>query len=533
MTIFNTSLDVFYTTPDSEDWPDVETWNAELGSRLSTDASLFHNYNKHTSSDNDYDYDYDDKCDGDVWEGLDFIRRADPICMIDGDCRYQFCNRNDEEVLNIPAYSVQVRTLADIIAALEFANQYNIPVSMKTTGHSFTGSSILKDSLNLWMSNYEFQEEIYDSFMDSCGTNYNATVSIGGGAVLDDVFAVVKNQYTLLSSDSRSVGFAGWLQGSALSHLSRYYGLGLDNVVSFTDVVLSSGEILPKVDACSHPDLFRALRGGGGGTFGVVTQMQYQLYETTKITVFEFQMDPPYWNRYYRQFLEFWLSITPTLDHRVAGAWFGQWHFEVYIVGSIDDAWELFGGDFLTWYSTTFTGNGDWEIEEFDSWYGLIVGEDQDAIQGFYDSNLQSRGHGPEVSSRLIPHDLVVNQRREVVDFLVDLADVEDWGAYWLGGRVNEIIPNGKTSVHPSLRESIYSITTSTDEGARQLRAFFPNTGPSFNHHSANEPSWRTTLWGGDQQYEQLWRVKQKYDPQNRFTCYHCVGYQGPEYEYN
>ena len=66
----------------------------------------------------------------------------------------------------------------------------------------------------------------------------------------------------------------GWLMGGGLSTLSPQLGLGIDNVLSF-DLVLASGDRV-RADACSHPELFWALRGGGGGTFGVVTAVHYR-----------------------------------------------------------------------------------------------------------------------------------------------------------------------------------------------------------------------------------------------------------------
>jgi len=200
----------------------------------------------------------------------------------------------------------------------------------------------------------------------------------------------------------------------------------------------------------------------------------------------------------------------------------------VYVVGGPDVAYDVLVDDFLDWFEQDFTGNGGWEVEEYDSWHEFLVGNETEE----YDpSSLEGRGHGPGVASRLVPHEMVVRERDDVVDFLVDLAlDVEDWGAYWLGGVVNDVDPDDM-AVHPSMRSSIWSITTSTDEGARRIRSFFPeDAGCSYNHHSPSEPDWRRTLWS-DKHYKTLEWIKDIYDPHRRFNCWHCVGYQGPEYE--
>ena len=75
-----------------------------------------------------------------------------------------------------------------------------------------------------------------------------------------------------------SVGAAGgYLQGGGHSPMSPMFGLTVDNVLEI-DVVLANGTLLT-TNACTNPDLFWALRGGGGGTFGVVTRAVYKAHE--------------------------------------------------------------------------------------------------------------------------------------------------------------------------------------------------------------------------------------------------------------
>ncbi|KAK7423082.1 hypothetical protein QQZ08_009249 [Neonectria magnoliae] len=75
----------------------------------------------------------------------------------------------------------------------------------------------------------------------------------------------------------------GWVQGGGHSPVTRYYGIGADQVLS-ARVVLASGEIVT-ASPCQHKDLFYAIRGGGGGTFGVVTEMTVKTYPTGKVAV--------------------------------------------------------------------------------------------------------------------------------------------------------------------------------------------------------------------------------------------------------
>lgn len=380
------------------------------------------------------------------------------------------------------------------------------------------------------MANYPKDGTIKPNFQDTCGTFHNQTIGINGGEVWGDVILNFKDDYHILSGDTRSVSAAGgWLQGVGLSHTSRMYGLGIDNVLSF-DVILPDSKELVTADACTNPDLFWALRGGGGGTFGVVVHTEYKLLPKSKITTLRFWMyDDTEYNRDAVQlFLSYWARVTPILDRRVGGAWFRATNFEVYVVGDFDVATDLFFSEFTDWYDNEFIAsgfNGTWRWREFESWYDYMGGEDP------YEKEYVPTGQGRRASTRIIPHDMVVSDAPGVIEFLVDLHFEVFWGAYWLGGAVNDI-PAGVHPVHPAMRTVIWAISTTSKTGERRLREYLPNniSGCSFNHQGMSEPGWRSSLWGDDN-YKRLLGIKNRYDPNRRLNCWHCVGYQGLEYE--
>lgn len=115
--------------------------------------------------------------------------------------------------------------------------------------------------------------------------------------------------------------------GGGLSVMSPTYGLGVDNVINL-EVVLADGRHV-NVDECSHPDLFWALRGGGGGTFGVVTSVHYALQTLQPVTfamvniTHNFLVDQDY-SMYMRTvdlWIDFWVDKSPRLDRRWGGYW--------------------------------------------------------------------------------------------------------------------------------------------------------------------------------------------------------------------
>jgi len=112
---------------------------------------------------------------------------------------------------------------------------------------------------------------VTEGFKDSCDTAHAAVLKVGGGETWGGVFNALAadGRFEASSGAAVTVGASGgWLQGGGLGPLDRQLGLGIDNAVQF-EVVTADGS-LKTADACTEPDLFWALRGGGGGNWGVV-----------------------------------------------------------------------------------------------------------------------------------------------------------------------------------------------------------------------------------------------------------------------
>ncbi|KAG8796923.1 hypothetical protein FRC17_007910, partial [Serendipita sp. 399] len=97
---------------------------------------------------------------------------------------------------------------------------------------------------------------------------------------------------TFVGGTDRTVAAAGgWVQGGGHSLLSNAFGLGVDRVLQFRVVVPSSGEYLT-ANACENPDLFYALRGGGGGTFGVVMEASFRVEKQMRMSAAKITFTP-------------------------------------------------------------------------------------------------------------------------------------------------------------------------------------------------------------------------------------------------
>eukprot|EP00812_Abedinium_dasypus_P012894 NODE_63_length_2289_cov_344.195613.p1 GENE.NODE_63_length_2289_cov_344.195613~~NODE_63_length_2289_cov_344.195613.p1 ORF type:complete len:642 (-),score=135.52 NODE_63_length_2289_cov_344.195613:278-2203(-) len=210
---------------------------------------------------------------------------ANGTCSFGVVCVYDGCDNSSDAYL--PMYSVNATTVAHVETAVQFANTHGVCVSVKSTGADYSLANMKPNSLLIWMSNFPKYsvDGVDESFTDSCGTAYDAVLRIGGGEAFGNVFAALADdgRYMLSSGAAVPVGASGgWLQGGGLGPFDRSLGLGIDNVVQY-EVVLPSGTSAT-VDACSETDLFWALRGGGGGNWGVVVAQTSKVHAISSLT---------------------------------------------------------------------------------------------------------------------------------------------------------------------------------------------------------------------------------------------------------
>lgn len=262
------------------------------------------------------------------------------------------------EGLNLPDAVVHPQHVRDISETLKFANEHKIGVSVKTSGHSYTGSSTKKDTILLNLSKlkkYSPQGSVVEckknnvpnsgAYEQSCNLalarNKPAVVRVGGGEIFDELLRAVSvewnnnpnnTKYHVVSGGAGTVSAAGgWLASGGLSGNNgmRLYGLGIDQVLH-VEMVLPSGKhvrfgptewkeeegrmyhLTTKVtgycnvgelsdeslwdwqecdEDINFGDLWYAVRGGGGGTFGVVSSVYYQLHEYSPLEEIQFNFE--------------------------------------------------------------------------------------------------------------------------------------------------------------------------------------------------------------------------------------------------
>jgi len=250
-----------------------------------------------------------------------------------------------DDRLNLPTVTVFPKHAGDISEAIKFAAQNEVGISVKTSGHSYTGSSTKKGTLLLNLSKLakyspdgsivecEVDSGIEGAYKEACklaiARDKSAIIRVGGGEIWDDAMRAVfftwneneKNprKYHIVGGGAGTVSAAGgWLASGGLGGTTgmRLFGIGVDQVLHVEMVMPNglhvrfgpthweheSGMMNPQTkkvtgycnkgddlsdedvwdweecDEFVFEDLWYAVRGGGGGTYGVVTSIYYQLH---------------------------------------------------------------------------------------------------------------------------------------------------------------------------------------------------------------------------------------------------------------
>ncbi|KAJ7192171.1 FAD-binding domain-containing protein [Mycena pura] len=183
---------------------------------------------------------------------------------------------------DVPVYSVEAETVADIQAGVKFAGKQNLRMAVKSSGHDLLGRSTAPNSLLIHTST--FQDISFTDAFYVGSKNKGSAVTIGTGVHANTLYERSKeNGKIVVAAAAGTVCPAGgYVQGAGHSALSPLLGLGADNALEFK-VVIASGELL-QVNDFSHPDLFYALRGGGAGSWGVIVSATFRTYPTFNAT---------------------------------------------------------------------------------------------------------------------------------------------------------------------------------------------------------------------------------------------------------
>jgi len=170
-----------------------------------------------------------------------------------------------------PALIVRAATAGDVSLAVSFARENGLELAVRGGAHSFAGHGTSDGGLVLDLS------QMRALHVDPEGQTAWAQAGLTSG---EYTVQTARHGLTTGFGDTGSVGIAGITLGGGISWLVRKHGLTIDDLLA-VELVTADGELL-HVNAQRHPDLFWALRGGGGN-FGVATRLRYRLHEIDTI----------------------------------------------------------------------------------------------------------------------------------------------------------------------------------------------------------------------------------------------------------
>ncbi|KAI0634750.1 FAD-binding domain-containing protein [Trametes polyzona] len=433
---------------------------------------------------------------------------------------------------NIPPHYIEVKSVADVQAALLFSKITGVRLSVKNKGHDYKGRSSGKDTLALWTTGLNAISHNAKFKPEGCSTTYDA-ITVGPGALTQDIYEFAdKVNRTVIGGYHQTIGFGGgYFLGGGHSILSPVYGLAVDRVVQ-VKVVTPDG-VYRTANACQNRDLFFALRGGGGSAFGVVIESSHRTEPRITLQAAVLKFTPSGLDD-----LAEWYSLMVNQSYEWAKAGWGG-----HIVGptlvhvnpllSNADAQKSMqpAVDFVQ------ARGGSVIIEELPSWlafFNKFVTMAQAAV-------------GPELSlgTRIIQTSIFTSETGRAQLSALIKETLPAASPYIVAGTpFNFKEEPGATSVTPAWRDAVWHLstkvqfqynTTLEDRKAlyneletriQKFRDLTPGSGAYFNEGDVYEPDHEQSYWGPN--YPRLLAVKRKYDPEGLLDCWQCVGWKGP-----
>ena len=178
-------------------------------------------------------------------------------------------------------YAVAAANAHDVARAVRFATHNRLRVAIRGGGHSYQGTSCAEGSLLIWTRRMN-AVQLHDAFVAQGspeGTDAVSAVTVGAGAMWADAYHAVTTlggRY-VQGGGCTTVGVAGLVQSGGFGNFSKRFGTAAGNLLE-AEVVTADGEILT-VNQYFHPELFWAIKGGGGGSIAVLTKLTLRTHE--------------------------------------------------------------------------------------------------------------------------------------------------------------------------------------------------------------------------------------------------------------
>ncbi|HYZ71966.1 MAG TPA: FAD-binding oxidoreductase [Chthoniobacterales bacterium] len=249
--------------PSDPAWPDTAAWeklNQTVGGRLIKVESPLAGYTAAT----------DDAARAKILKNL-----QNPFYIGDQPGATQSTGWVDAWMSAPSAYAIAAQTTDDVVAGVNFARTNNLRLVVKGGAHSYLGGSNAADSLLIWTRAMN-QVVLHDAFVGQGCSGHQVpqpAVTVESGAMWIDAYHAVTVQggRYVQGGGCTTVGVAGLIQGGGFGSFSKKFGMAAAGLLE-AEIVTADGEVRI-ANACTNPDLFWAIKGGGGGSFGVLTKL--------------------------------------------------------------------------------------------------------------------------------------------------------------------------------------------------------------------------------------------------------------------
>lgn len=474
---------------------------------------------------------------------------------------------------SVSPYAVAIESPADVAAAVRFARRHRVRLCIKGTGHCYLGRSNAPNSLLIWTHRMR-EVTLHERFVvtGGDGPGVSALSAQAGARWLEVYEAASSIKRYAQGGGCTSVGAAGGqIQGSGFGSFSRRYGSSASGVLEY-EVVTADGRVLI-VNHLQHPDLFWALRGGGGATFGVVTRVTVLTHPLPeRVGLVEGTITASS-DQAFRELLKRFAGFFPTLVNHHWGeqiAVTGQNTLELGLTfldqteSQARQAWQpLLDGlkgcqaeVRARELSVEHLWDADWFRQRDPA---FIV---PDPRPGSPPSRYWWASNQGEVSafinsyqSRWLPFRMVQQEPDRLAELLFEASRHRAIHLHLNKGLANAH-PEAtgrtrQTSIHPAVFEAAALVIVASQqsntfpglpghepdlaagrEAAGKVKAAMdlirratPGAGAYANEADYFEPDWQRTFWG--ENYPRLLEVKRRYDPENLFRVHHGVGSEG------
>ncbi|HXQ64472.1 MAG TPA: FAD-binding protein [Steroidobacteraceae bacterium] len=477
------------------------------------------------------------------------------------------------------AYALSCHSSSDVVAGVNFAREHRLRLVVKGGGHSYQGTSNAADSLLIWtrpMHGIALHERFVGAgctgMMRPC-----PAVTVEAGAMWMDVYDAVTTQANryVQGGGCATVGVAGLVQSGGFGSFSKRYGTAAGGLLE-AEVVTADG-VLRTVNACRDPELFWALKGGGGGSLGAVTRLTLRTHElpaffgSVECTI-KAASDGAF-RRLVERFVSFYAEslCNPNWGESVLVR--GDNSLKVSMVSQglssaeATRVWQPFF-DWLAGDAQEFAlGEESIGSRPAREWWDVRARRQRGSTSVTFDQRPDAppthawwSGDQEQVGAFLHGYDslwlpaslLRPPERARLADALVAGSRHADVGLHFnkglAGAPAEAIAASRETATNPAVLSSFALAIVATGEAprypglpglgpnderarhnaqaveqaTRELRAVAPAAGSYVSESDFFNRAWQRAFWGSH--YARLLAVKKRYDPEGLFFVHHGVG---------